>query len=63
MDPLQFPRHGGLQHEPGSKLLIGGIMSGLHGWRLLGSSFLVMTCSLFGALYILPQKELHRSLR
>ena len=32
-------------------------------WRLLCSSFLVMTCFLLGDYNILPKKELHRSLQ
>ena len=32
-------------------------------WRLLCSSFLVMTCFLIGDYKILPKKELHRSLQ
>ena len=32
-------------------------------WRLLCSSFLVMTFFLIGDYNILPQKELHRSLQ
>ena len=31
-------------------------------WRLLRSSFLAMTCFLIRDSYILPKKELHRSL-